>query len=138
MDRFSLLCAYAAGRGERCQRGVHVVGGLFPQPVAPDDRQDRGEHVPAPAYRFGRRAVQAVGQPVLGRLPEGHRLRLAEARVDVGVQTPQLVPYLGPGLVAYLAADPLAVRAVAERDDAAPAAGAPPALVRVAAGAVWP
>ena len=64
-------------------------------------------------------------------------LRLADARLDVRVQIPELVPYLGLGLPAHLAADPLTVRTVPERDDPAPTAGAPPVLVRVAAGAVW-
>jgi hypothetical protein len=124
----------AAGRSDRCQRGAHVGGGQFPQPLAPDDRQDRQEHVPVLAHRRSRPAVQAVGQPVPGRFADGHRLRVAEARLDVGVQTPELVPHLGRGLAAHLAADSPAVRAVPGRDDAAPAVGAPPVLVRDAAG----
>jgi hypothetical protein len=60
-----------------------------------------------------------VGQPVFGGLLDGHRTGLADARLDVGVQVPELVPYLGLGLAAYLATDSLAIRAVPERDDAA-------------------
>ena len=75
-----------------------------------------------------------MGQPVAGRVLDGHRLRLAEDRLSIAVQIPELVPFFGLGLAAYLAAGSLAVRAVPERDDAAPAAGAPPVLVRVAAG----
>jgi len=50
------------------------------------------------------------------------------------MQIPEFVPYLGLGLAAYLAADSPAVRAVPERDDAAPAAGALAVFDRVAAG----
>ena len=63
------------------------------------------------------RPSRPVGQPIFDRLPNGHRLRLADARLDVGVQTPELVPHLGPDLAAHLAADSLTVRAVPERDD---------------------
>jgi len=61
-------------------------------------------------------------------------MRLAEARLYIAMQIPELVPYFGLGLAAYLAADSLAVRAVSERDDAALAGGAAPVLGRVAAG----
>ena len=78
-------------------------------------------------------AVQAVGQPVLGRLVDGHRLRLAYARLDVGVQLPELVPYLGLDLAVHLAAGSPAVRAVSERD-AAPSC---PCSSRSRQGVLW-
>jgi hypothetical protein len=43
---------------------------------------------------------------------DGHRLRLAVARLDVGVQVSELVPYFGLGLAAHFAADSPAARAV--------------------------
>jgi hypothetical protein len=41
------------------------------------------------------------------------RLRLADAHLDVGVRTAELISYLGLGLAAHLAADSPAFRAVA-------------------------
>jgi len=68
---------------------------------------------------------------------DGRRLRLAEARLDVGMQIPEFVPYLGPDPAGHLAADSPTARAVLERDDATPAAGAPPVLVRSQHGVLW-
>ena len=65
---------------------------------------------------------------------DGRRLRLAEARLDVGMQIPEFVPYLGPDPAGHLAADSPTIRAVPELDETAPAAGEPQVLARVAAG----
>jgi hypothetical protein len=53
------------------------------------------------------------------------------------MQIPEFVPHLGLDLAGYLAADSPTARAVLERDDATPAAGAPPVLVRSQHGVLW-
>ena len=84
------------------------------------------------------RPSSPVAEPVLGGLPDGV-VDVAglggDALVELGVQVAELVDDGGLGLAADLAPLALAVLCVAERQFAAPQAGAVPVAVRVAAGA---
>ncbi len=87
---------------------------------------------------FGGAAVEPVGEPVLGGLPDGvvgvAGLR-GDALIELVVQVAEFVHDGGLGGAADLAAGALAVAGVAEGDLAAPQARAVPVALRVAAGA---
>ena len=96
------------------------------------------QHVLVLLDRFGGAAVQAVGEPVLGGLPDGV-VGVAglggHALVELVVQVAELVDDSGLGLAADLAAGACAVAGVAGGEFASPQARAVPVAVRVAAGA---
>ena len=111
--------------GHRGQRLPDVGGGQVAELAGADDFQDRLQDVLVLRDRLGRAAVQPVGEPVLGGLPDGV-VGVAglggDALVELGVQVAELVDDGGLGLAADLAAGALAVAGVAEGDLAAPQA----------------
>jgi hypothetical protein len=124
--------------GHRGQRLAYVAGGQLAQLAGADDSQDRLEDVLILPYGLGGAAVQAVGEPVLGRLPNGV-MGVAglggDAFVELVVQVAKLVHNGGLSLAADLAPLALSVAGVAQCQFAAPQARAVPVAVRVAAGA---
>ena len=143
MARLSARCPMRHRRGgvpggHLGQRLPDVGRGQLAELAGADDFQDRRQDVLVLGDGLGRAAVQPVGEPVLGGLPDGV-VDVAglggDALVELGVQVAELVDDGGLGLAADLAPVALAVAGVAEGDLAAPQAGAVPVAVRVAAGA---
>ena len=103
-----------------------------------DDGQDRLQDVLVLRDRFGGAALEAVGEPVLGGLPDGV-VGVAglggDAGVELVVQVAELVDDGGFGGAADLAAGAFSVAGVAGGEFAAPQARAVAVAVRVAAGA---
>jgi len=124
--------------GHRGQRLADVGRGQVAELAGPDDGQDRLQDVLVLGDRLGRAALQAVGEPVPGGLPDGV-VGVAGLRgdpfVELGVQVAELVHDGGLGRAADLAPLAFPVAGVAGGDLAAPQARAVPVAVRVAAGA---
>ena len=92
--------------GHGGQRLAHVGRGQVAELAGPDDGQDGLEDVLVLGDRLGGAAVQAVGEPVLGGLPDGV-VGVAGLRgdpfVELGVQVAELVHDGGLGGAADLA-----------------------------------
>jgi hypothetical protein len=120
------------------QRLPDVGGSQVAELAGSDDLQDRLQDVLVLRHRFGGAAVQAVGEPVLGGLPEcvvGVAGLRGDALVELVVQVPELVDDGRFGGAADLAAGPCAVAGVPGGEFATPQARAASVAVRVAAGA---
>jgi hypothetical protein len=120
------------------QRLPHVGRGQLAELPGADDGQDRLQHVLVLLDRLGRAALQPVGEPVLGGLPDGVMgvAGLAgDAFVEFVVQVAEFVHDGGFGGAADFAAGAFPVAGVPEGDFAAPQAWAVPVALRVAAGA---
>jgi len=104
--------------GHRGQRLADVGGGQVAELAGADDFQDRLQDVAVLRDRLGGAAVQPVGEPVLGGLPDGvvgvAGLR-GDAFVELGVQVAELVHDGGLGLAADLPPLALPVAGVAQR-----------------------
>ena len=115
-----------------------VGGGQVAEFAGADHGQDRLEHVLVLGDGLGGAAVQPVGEPVLGGLPDGV-VGVAglggDALVELVVQVAELVDDGGFGGAADFAAGACAVAGVSGGEFAAPQARAVPVAVRVAAGA---
>ena len=100
------------------QRLPHVGGGQVAELAGADDGQDRLQDVLVLGDCLGGAAVQPVGEPVLGGLPDGV-VGVAglggDAFVELGVQVAELVHDGGLGRAADLAPLALAVAGVAQR-----------------------
>jgi hypothetical protein len=118
------------------KRRPHVLHGQVFERDRPDDGQQRPQRVPVRLDRLGRAPRQPFVQPVGHGLLDRVARRTAHARIQLAVQSLELVLDLGPGLAADFPADPLAVRIKPERDHPAPAPGT--GLVMGAVPAVRP
>ena len=103
------------------QRGPDVLDGQILQKDRPDDGKERSQRVPVNLDRLGGTPRKPLRQPVGNGLLHGVPLHRPDARVQLGVQLLEPVLDLSLGLAADLLADPLSVRAEAERNHASPA-----------------
>ena len=115
-----------------------IGGGQLAELAGADDGQDRLQDVLVLLDGLGGAALEPVGEPVLGGLPDGV-VDVAglggEALVELVVQVSELVDDGGFGGAADLAAGAGAVAGVPGGDLAAPQAGAVAVALGVAAGA---
>ena len=117
--------ARARGRDVR-QHLADILGGQFAQRPLADAVDEWLEGTPVERDGLLRAAVETVTQPVLDRLADRvTAVRCRDPGAEVGVKCLELVLDLLLGAAAHLAADPLAVRPVAERHRATPAPGQP-------------
>lgn len=118
------------------QRLVHIAGRQFAQSPGADRGQDRGQDVLVLLDGLGGPAVEAFGQPVFGRAPDGIVWACLDACVEVAVK--RLEPVLDDrfGVAGDLASDPFAVWTESEADHSPPPALAMPVPVVVTARAI--
>jgi len=102
------------------QRLPDVGGGQVAELSGADDGQDRLQDVLVLLDRLGGAAVEPVGEPVLGGLPDGVVGLAGDPFVKLVVQVTEFVDNGGFGRAADFAAGAFAVAGVAQGDLAAP------------------
>ena len=111
-----------------------ILGGQLAQQPLADAVGEWLQGTPVERDGLLRTAVEAIAQPVLDRLADRiATVRYRDPGAEVSVKCLELVLHFLLGAAAHLAADPLAVRPMAERHRAAPAPRAAFVGTRIAA-----
>jgi hypothetical protein len=124
--------------GHGGQRLPDIGGGQVAEFAGADDGQDRLQDVLVLGDRLGGAAVESVGEPVLGGLPDGVvgvTCLGGDALVELESHVAEFVHHGGFGGAADLAPLAFPVAGVSQGDLAAPQARAVPVAFGVAAGA---